>query len=378
MIDDVVIAAAAEVPSTKDPADDVTTASLLSEAMEVVLAGAGLKSTDVDGLGVSAFALKPDHAIDLAWHLGLRPRWLMEDPLGGSCMNMLQHAIRAVQAGDAETILLLAGDRIVDEAFVDLAENYNAVTRDYLTPLQIGGPPGVFALLTQRHMAKHGIGREAYGSVVIEQRFRATTNLNAIYRDPLTLEEYLEAPIVADPICLFDCVPIVAGADAVIVTSKDRAPAGVAVRAIGAAFNFDDHEGDGLTTGLSKIAGPLWEEAGMGPEEMDLVSVYDDFPVMVLAQMEDLGLVPDGDVQRFVAEQIQGRKLPFNTSGGMLTVGQAGPSGGLHGLVECVRQLRQERGDGQIDGASRAVVAGYGMVLYRYAAGSVATVLERS
>lgn len=370
------ISGAAEVPYTKAPRSEVTTTTLLGEAMEAVLESAGLESKDIDGLGVSAFALKPDHAIDLAWHLGLRPRWLMEDPLGGACMNMLVHAARAIQCGDAENILLIAGDRIVDEAFVDLAENYNAVTRDYLTPLEMGGPPAVFAMLTQRHMEKHGVGREAYGSVVVEQRARAGRNPGAIYRDPLTIEEYLEAPMVADPICLFDCVPVVAGADAVIVSSRDRAPGGVAVKALGAAFNFDDHEGDGVTTGLSEIAGPLWDEAGIGPEDVDLVSVYDDFPVMVLAQLEDLGYVPDGDLQRFVAERIQTGDLAFNTSGGMLTVGQAGPSGGLHGLVECVRQLRGERGDGQVAGAQRAVVAGYGMVLYRYAAASVATVLE--
>lgn len=370
------ISGAAEVPYVKAPDRSVTTPALFGAAMEAALASAGLESGEVDGLGVSAFALGPDHAIDLAWHLGLRPRWLMEDPLGGACMNMLVHAARAIQCGDAETILLMAGDRIVDAAFVDLAENYNAVTRDYLTPLEMGGPPGVFAMLTQRHMEKHGVGREAYGSVVVEQRARAGANPGAIYREPLTVEEYLAAPMVADPICLFDCVPVVAGADAVIVTSRDRAPGGVSVKALGAAFNFDDHEGDGLTTGLSKIAGPLWDEAGMGPEDVDIVSVYDDFPVMVLAQLQDLGYVPDGDLGRFVAERIQTRDLAFNTSGGMLTVGQAGPSGGLHGLVECVRQLRGERGDGQVAGARRAVVGGYGMVLYRYAAASVATVLE--
>jgi acetyl-CoA acetyltransferase len=373
---EVVISGAAEVPSVKAPGSEVTTPALLGAAMEAALDSAGLESRDVDGLGVSAFALKPDHAIDLAWHLGLRPRWLMEDPLGGACMNMLVHAARAIQCGDAETILLMAGDRIVDEAFVDLAENYNRVTRDYLTPLEMGGPPAVFGMLTQRHMEKHGVGREVYGSVVVEQRARAGTNPGAIYRDPLSLEEYLAAPMVADPICLYDCVPVVAGADALILTTRDRAPDGVSVRALGAAFNFDDHEGEGLATGLAEIADPLWEEAGMGPEDVDIVSVYDDFPVMVLAQLEDLGYVPDGDLGRFVAERIVTRDLAFNTSGGMLTVGQAGPSGGLHGLVECVRQLRGERGDGQVAGARRAVVAGYGMVLYRYAAASVATVLE--
>ncbi|MBV8168780.1 MAG: thiolase family protein, partial [Alphaproteobacteria bacterium] len=97
----VVIAGAAEVPYARK-ATGVTTLGLLRAAFERAVAQAGLGHGDIDGLAVAAFTLAPDHAIDVAWQLGLSPRWCMDDGHGGaSGINMLQHAARAVQAGDA-------------------------------------------------------------------------------------------------------------------------------------------------------------------------------------------------------------------------------------------------------------------------------------
>lgn len=377
MIDDVVVAGAAEVPYIRRPPPGVTTPGLLAEGLRLALESAGLGHGDVDGLGIAAFGLGPDHVIDLAWHLGLELRWMMEDSNGGACMNMLAHAVRAIEAGDAEVIALIAGDCLVGDRFVELASNYNQVTRDYLTPLPVGGPPALFAFTTQRHMMRHGLSRAAYGHVVASQRDWAARNPLARYRAPLTIEEYLEAPMVADPICLFDCPPVAAGADAVVVTRAARSTGRrVHVRAVGCSFNHDQHLGDGLSTGVARIAPGIWETSGIGPSDADVISVYDDFPVMVLVQLQDLGVIEDDDVARFIVEDLATHRVAVNTSGGMLTVGQCGPTGGLHGLVECVRQLRGEREAGQIEDARIAIVVGYGMVLYRFAACSVLAVLE--
>jgi acetyl-CoA acetyltransferase len=99
---------------------------------------------------------------------------------------------------------------------------------------------------------------------------------------------------------------------------------------------------------------------------------------MVLVQLADLGFVPDGDVERFTRERIETLRLPVNTSGGQLSAGQAGAAGGMHGLVEAVRQLRGEAGERQVPGAATAVVTGYGAVAYRYGACSNAAVLRRT
>jgi acetyl-CoA acetyltransferase len=373
-----VIAGAAETRYSRRPGS--ATADRLAGAVRLALLDAGLDARDVDGLGVASFSLVPDHAIDLAWRLGLRVRWIMEDTNGGaSALNMLQHALRAIEVGDASVIVLVAGDALRTEDFRRLVETYNTATRDVLAPLPTGGPNALFALVTRRHMEAKGLRREHYGHVAVAQRAWAALNPGAVYRAPLTLRDYLEAPLVADPLGLYDCVPVVAGADALVLTAAGRARRRppIRIRAIAALHNHDHQEGDGLQTGLVEAGPRLWEAAELGPAEVDVVSVYDDYPVMVLVQLEELGFVPEGDVARFVEDSIATRSLAVNTSGGQLSAGQAGAAGGMHGLVESVRQLRRDAGARQVEGATTAVATGYGMVLYRYGACAAAAVLER-
>ena len=366
------IVGAAESPYTRRPADNVTTESLLADAFVRALAAAGVERSDVDGLGVASFTLAPDRAIDLAWRLGVRPRWLMDDGNGGaSGIQLLQHAVRAVEAGDATTVVLLAGDRLDRDEFRALVDNYNRATAQYLAPIPTGGPNALFALLTQRHMELHGLERADYGRLVVAQRRHAGRNPGAVYREPLTLEEYLAAPVVAEPLHRYDCVPVVSGANALVVT---RAEHGVAVRGLQAFHNRDGQEGDGLVTGLADVADALWAEAGAGAGDLDVVSVYDDYPAMALVQLADLGIAPD--LKRFLNEQLDG--LALNTSGGQLSAGQAGAAGGMHGLVEVVTQLLGHAGERQVADARLGVVTGYGMVLYRYGACANAVVLERT
>ncbi len=356
-----------------------TTELVLARAARGALADAGLRLADVDGLAVGSFSLAPDHAVDLAWKLGLRSRWLMDDHTGGAgALNMLVHAARAVAAGDARAILVLAGDVLTGEDFGALTGAFNAVTREHLAPLGYGGPNGLFALLTQRHMALHGLDRASYGQVAVAQRRWAAGNPEAVYTSPLTVDEYLAAPFVAEPLCRYDCVPVVAGADAILVTAPDvrtRYPP-VRIRATAASFNPDDQQGDGLRTGLADVASPLWAQAEARPEDVDVIGVYDDYTTMVLVQLADLGFVPDGDVGAFVARELVERRRPINTSGGQLSAGQAGAGGSLHGVVEVVRQLRGREGPRQIPAARLGVVSGYGMALYRYCACANAVVLE--
>lgn len=376
---DVVVAGAAESPYTRHPDGTQTTSVVLADAVRRAVDDAGVRLDAVDGLAVSSFTLAPDHAVDLAWRLGLRLRWIMEDTNGGaSGLNMLQHAVRAVQAEDAHTVVVAAGDRMTADAFGALVDEYNAATRDHLSPLPLRGPNALFAMLTQRHMAAYGLQREHYAGIPVAQRRWAARNPGAVYRTPLTVDDCLAAPPVAPPLHRYDCVPPVTGADAVVVTRRDTVPAGsraARVLAVGGVVNHDSQDGDGLTTGLAEVAPRLWSTAGVAPEDVDVVSVYDDYPVMVLVQLADLGFVPDGDPARLLRERI-GRDWPVNTSGGQLSAGQAGAAGGMHGLVEAVTQLRGRAGARQVDGARLAAVAGYGMVLYRYGACANLAVLE--
>ena len=366
------IVAAVETPYTRRPAAGVDTEALLAAAFVRALAAAGVERSNVDGLGVASFTLAPDRAIDLAWRLGLRPRWLMDDANGGAAgIQLLQHAVRAIEAGDASTIVLVAGDRFDRDSFRALVDGYNRATERWLAPIPTGGPNAVFALLTRRHMDAHGLERADYGRLVVAQRKRARRNPGAVYREAMTLEDYLAAPIVAEPLHRYDCVPVVSGADALVVTRSEH---GVAIRALRAQHNRDGQEGDGLVTGLADVAPALWDDAGVAPAEVDVISVYDDYPAMVLVQLADLGIA--ADPARFLREELEG--LSLNTSGGQLSAGQAGAAGGMHGLVEVVTQLLGGAGERQVAAARVGVVTGYGMVLYRYGACANAVVLERT
>ena len=155
----------------------------------------------------------------------------MEDTNGGaSGLNMLQHALRAIEAGDAETIVLCAGDRLDREAFRALVDDYNRATREHLAPLPVRRPERAFAFLTQRHARANGLDRADYACVPLAQRALGGRAIRgAVYREPLTLEDYLAAPLVAPPLCRYDCVPVVAGADAIVL--QRRAVAGAPARA---------------------------------------------------------------------------------------------------------------------------------------------------
>ena len=367
---------------TRHPEPEQSAHTFIRDAVVAALKDADVRARDVDGLAVASFSLAPDTAVDLAWKLGLRLRWLLQDTNGGSsAMNMLGHALRAVESGAASMVLVAAGDATGLDGYAKVAANFNIATQKHLAPLGHGGPNGIYALVTSRQMKTYGLQKSDYGHVAIAQRAWAAHNPLAVYREPMTMEDYLAAPMVADPLARYDCVPVVAGAQAIVIANPGRCPRGspVRVRAHRMSFNHDNQEGDGLRTGISTFADDLWSSAGVRPDQIDVVSIYDDYPAMLLAQANDLGLVPGNDLQRFARSKIGEQRFPLNTWGGMLSAGQpGGPAGGLNGISEAVLQLQHRAGDRQVLRARRAVVTGYGMTMYRYGGTAGAAVLERS
>jgi acetyl-CoA acetyltransferase len=367
---------------TRRPEPGQSTVTFIRDAVVAALTDAAIDARDIDGLAVASFSLAPDAAVDLAWKLGLSLRWLIQDTNGGSsAMNMLGHALRGIETGAASVILVVGGDATGLGGYAKVAANFNTVTQLHLAPLGHGGPNGVYALVTSRQMKKYGLVKSDYGQLAIAQRAWAAHNPYAVYRAPMTMEEYLAAPLVADPLSRYDCVPVVAGAQAIIVAHPDRAPhgrAGVRVRAHHASFNYDNQEGDGLATGISTFANELWQEAGVRADDIDVASIYDDYPTMVLAQLNDLGMIAGSDMQRFARHTIGEERFPVNTWGGMLSAGQpGGPAGGLNGISEAVLQLQHRAGERQVKDARLAVATGYGMTMYRYGGTAAAAVLER-
>lgn len=367
---------------TRRPEPGQTALTFMRDAVVAALKDAEVEAKDIQGMAVASFSLAPDAAVDLAWKLGLSLRWLMQDTNGGSsAVSMLGHALRTVEIGAASPILLIGGDATGLAGYAKVAANFNTVTQKHLAPLGHGGPNGVYALVAARQMKKYGLEKSDYGHIAIAQRQWAAGNPNAVYRQPMTMAEYLAAPMVADPLSRYDCVPVIAGAQAIVVGRREEAPKarpGVRVRAIRHSFNYDHQQGDGLQTGISTFADELWRTAGVGPSDMDVASIYDDYPTMLLAQLNDLGMIPGSDIAKFCRSVIANRTLPINTWGGMLSAGQpGGHAGGMNGISEAVLQLQGRAAARQVKDAELAVVTGYGMTMYRYGGTAGAAILER-
>jgi acetyl-CoA acetyltransferase len=240
--------------------------------------------------------------------------------------------------------------------------------QDAVYPYGAGGPNGSFAFLTAYYMRTYGAKVEDFGKLCVAQRTNALRNPNALFKKPLTLEEYLGARLVADPLRLFDCVMPCAGADAFLVMSEERARRlGLRhARLTGAierhnAFPDDPVQHRG---GWVMDRDQLYAAAGIGPAEIDVLEVYDDYPVVCVFQIEDLGFCAKGEGPEFIRRHSfeANGSFPFNTSGGQLSVGQAGAAGGTLGLVEAIRQVTGRAIGAQVENARHALVSGYGMI----------------
>lgn len=362
---------------------ELKTADLLQSAVLGLIEKTGISVQDIDGLGVSSFTYAPDRAIDLAWQLSISPSWIQDDSNGGvGALNLLQHALGAIAAGHASVIVLVAGDCFDEHSFHRLITEYNSTNRDYLYPIGAANPNLLFSLLTKQYMDCHALSKSDFGELVVQQRQWASHNPNALYQGPLSLDDYLNATPVSDILGIFDCVPVAAGANAILLTHKDHPIAQhhmtVHVKAFQALHNYDHQLGSGLQTGLKQIKDTLWSQAQLNPSDIDVCSIYDDYPVMVLAQLEDLGFFEAGQARTFIHEQIKTKKIALNTGGGQLSCGQAGTAGGMLGLVEVIKQLKEQAGPRQVSAPRYGLVSGYGMIEYRYCACSAAVVLERA
>ncbi|MDX2484629.1 MAG: thiolase family protein [Pseudodonghicola sp.] len=355
----------------------------ISRALRASLQAAGLKPLEIDGFTVSSFTLSPDTAVGLTQHLGLCPRWLDHIPMGGaSGVVALRRAARAVQAGDADIVACVAGDTNHIDSFRTLLSGFSRFASDASYPYGFGGPNVNFALLTDRYMQEFNATREDFGRICVAQRDNALRYPNAMMKKPLTLEDYLNARAIADPIALFDCVMPCAGAEAFLVMREDEAikrnlPF---ARINGTIERHNAHASDPvqLRGGWTLDVEDLYEMAGCAPSDMDLVQTYDDYPVISMMQIEDLGFCEKGGAPDFLRNRdmtVTG-DFPHNTNGGQLSAGQAGAAGGFIGLVEAIRQVTGTAAGTQVKDARRALVSGFGMINYDRGVCSSAAILE--
>jgi acetyl-CoA acetyltransferase len=357
----------------------------IGRALHELTKGAGLRPKDIDGLALSSFTLAPDRAIGLTQHLGLSPRWLDDVPLGGaSGIVALRRAARAVQAGDADLVACVAGDTNHVDSFRKMLSTFSRFAQDAVYPYGSGGANASFALITKNYMNKYGAKREDFAKICIAQRDNALANPHALMKKRLTLDEYMSARPIADPIHLFDCVMPCAGAEAFLVCREETARSlhlpGVRVLSTIERHNAYPDDPVQIRGGWAADVDELWSMSGAKPDDTDFLQTYDDYPVISMMQFEDLGFCAKGEGPDFVRAHTltNDGTFPHNTSGGQLSAGQAGAAGGYLGLVEAIRQLTGQPLGTQVPDARICVVSGFGMINYDRGLASGAAILARA
>ncbi len=358
---------------------------LTLDACLAAIANAGLTPRDIDGLatypgamggapGFTGAGITEVHdalRLELNWYTGgiELPGQLgsVIDACAAVATGLATHVLcfRSVWEGTAQGKGGRAGIGVGDGG----GRGFRAAghTMEFTLPFRAYSAANWIAMDAQRHFHEYGTTREQLAWIALNARRNAAGNPNAIYRDPLSLDDYLAARLISTPFCLFDCDVPCDGATAMIVSHVDHARdlrrPPLRVEAVGSALRgrpswdqFDD-----LTTmALRDAAKMLWERTDLHPSDVDVAELYDGFSFIALAWLEALGFCRKGEGGPFIdggARIALDGEIPLNTGGGQLSGGRLHGYGFLH---EACVQLWGEGGARQVPGDPRVAVAAAG------------------
>lgn len=369
----------------------LNTEQYIAWAADLALKSAGMELSDIDGQGLAVARPIAPHPViwgpQVAEDLGITSRFtIVADNGGASGALMLMQATLAINAGLVDTVLCVGGDAQLtfdQELTASELTRSNSATkrttgllglnRDLIRPVGLMGPTSMFAFVQRQHMSKYGTKLEQLGKIAVTQRYHATLNPNAIFKQPITIEDYLNSRLIADPIRLLDCVMPLNGGLAFIVTQAEKVKKftdkPVYMLGYGQCDNYyhgSKGQPDVTYTGFSDASPRAFQMAGVNHSDVDFFQPYDDYCIAVLMALEDVGFCKKGEGGKFVERtdlRFDG-ELPLNTGGGQISAGQPGLPSGMLNLVEGIRQLRGEGGRRQVKEARIGVVTGLGGLQY--------------
>lgn len=339
-------------------------------AIETALRDCGLDRSNINGL--LSYSLGDSVPVTtVARTLGLPALAWHNDVYGGGSQSasILWEASCALEQGLADIIVIYravksASKQRMGQIPLGAADGVEA---QFVTPYGLRGPVNLFALTANRWLHERDHQPEQLAEVVLAQRQLAQDNEQALFRDALSRDEYLAAPMIASPLRRLDCCRETDGAVAMVLCREtDRGSTQhrpvflrAAVRGGGGGGTFWD-KADSLESIFSRhIADALYRQAGMSSEDVDLAMLYDAYSFLVPAQLEDFGFCERGKALEFIASGETGLrgKLPVNTNGGLLSEGYVH---GFNNTMEAVVQLRGSAGVRQVEGATTALCSGFG------------------
>lgn len=336
---------------------------LTRQCVLAALDDAGLTNRDVDG-----FTSVGGEPLGDAHMLGMHPLSYFTSGMAVPAFSWAAHeAITAVASGRCETAVATriiqqqpTGDAQLSQAGAARAAGVGGDFQ-FLLPFGAGMPPQWAGLLTNRRMQEFGETEEHYAAHVVAQRHHASMNEDALFRDPITPQDYYDARYVSKPVRILDCDYPVDSGSAVIFTTEERArdlrqkPVYLDAWALSAVseLNFELLP-DMLHTAPHHCAELLWGRTSLTAADVDVAGLYDGFSFIVFEWLEALGFCAAGEAGRFIADgQTRlGGAIPVNTDGGACNVGRRH---GANFCIETLRQLRGQSGDRQVPGAEVAV-----------------------
>jgi acetyl-CoA acetyltransferase len=339
---------------------------LTALAVRRALDDAGIAISEVDGL-FTANMVNMMATTAVGEYLGIRPAVQIGTNTGGNAfVDHLQWAALALDAGLCNVAVICYGSNQRTAGSPIMPTDQPA----YDVPFRPREPISSYAMAAARHMHQYGTTREQLAEVAVSARQWAALNPIAFARAPLSVNDVLNSRMICDPLSLLDCCLVTDGAGAVILTRADRAAdtPHVPVHVLGAASSLSHRqisEMPDLTVTAAADSGPrAFRLAGLRPEDVDVVQLYDAFTINVVLFLEDLGFCAKGEGGRFVTDGRigPGGSLPVNTNGGGLSCVHPGMYG-IFTIIEAVEQLRGSAGERQVSGAEVAVCHGNGGLL---------------
>ncbi|MEC9153787.1 MAG: acetyl-CoA acetyltransferase [Pseudomonadota bacterium] len=348
-------------------APDTTIFDLMGQATHRALEDCGLALSDIDGLFVSTSQSRMA-AMGVCEYLGLRPRYFDSTQIGGSSfMAHITHAQAAIHAGMCEVALITYGST---QRTVSRAAASGREVNAYEDPYRPMMPPSAYALAASRHMYEYGTTREQLAEIAVAARQWALMNPKAWEKEPLSVDDVLNARMISHPLTVRDCCLVTDGGGAIIMTTAERAkglknkPA--YILGTGEEITHKDISSmpDFTKTGAIQSGQRAYAAAQLSASDVDVAAVYDAFTICTLLFLEDLGFCEKGEGGAFVADGgiAPGGRFPVNTNGGGLSYCHPGMYG-LLVLIEAARQIQGVCGPRQVAGAEIALAHGNGGVL---------------
>ena len=337
---------------------------LHADAALNTLADAGLSAKDVDGVATAG-----ESPVAIAHYLGIAPRWVDGSSVGGcSFMLHVRHAVAAIEAGYADTILVTHGESGRSGVGRGGGGGGRAsLPAQFEMPYGPMGPTTMFTIGVLRYMKQYGMTHEQLAMVAVVQREWAGLNPRASFREPITVQDVMNSRLIAYPFHLFECCLVTDGGGALILTSAERAKdfPHKPVYILGSGESVESpmiSQMKDLTSSQSfRIAGSeAFRTSGISHGDVDHLMVYDAFAHLPIWGLEDLGFCERGEAAAFIEDgnTRPGAKLPLNTNGGGLSYMHSGMYG-MYALQESVRQMRGTA-PAQVEGAEISVCLGVG------------------